>query len=421
MTLTKIPYLFVIGANGLIYASKPPFPNDKEVVIGSEADVYTAPTATLSGKRLFLFVKDKQKQIRYRLLDGTHVNVDGGSVTWIPVHDRDKTSVRTPLSQWMPAGSGYSDSFIAAGALNKANAANDRLFLFTWRNQCVLASPTMALSRPRLFAHWADWTDIPIHVLQAANEGCSDKATLEGFDEMLRYANSTYAPGMIRFKWNPTSDVTLGHVPGTNLTTCNSAWNVNDTTPDADKQITEAANQFPGKVVVLIRRSSGGAGAGFGGFIKFIELKEAPKICGDDNNPYHSLGHEIGHYFSLPHTFYDAGNEVPRTKNALQKRLTSLGNDVSLAFDYDAQRDDWSTWPITDTPPDPFWEPKEGGGTKCVPDPIVFDGDVEPLYPPRTNAMSYYQQRRTSIQKFSPEQFHNIYNYMFVLGFLGNF
>ena len=150
------------------------------------------PALAVSNNRLFIFGREADGSVWFRILDQTH-----GRDDFVPVDD------------WMPAGGGYAESPLSAGAFG------DSIFLFYSKNQ-IIPGPGFLRSTPAVFYKTASWTDVPIAVVQGADPDCSNKANLTNVDTWVSYASSAYAPLMVRFNWTTT------------VTQCGYQWQATD-------------------------------------------------------------------------------------------------------------------------------------------------------------------------------------------------
>jgi hypothetical protein len=376
-------YVFAQPTDGSIHYSI--FPSAAWSKIDSFSSA-ASPTAAISNDKLFLFAKAKDRSIWYRVLDRSH-----GRDDWLPV------------DAWMRAGQGLADSGLAAGALD------DRLFVFYPGLQTIPQVAPYLTSQPSVMSQRADWSRVPMVLLQGADNPqtgglCPNAADLTGFDNWIRFANSVYAPALIHFDWTATHQV------------CDST--VNQESVNAGALDKEAQKYYPGNLVVLVRKSTGGGSSGCGATVVIVpEYNNSPIICGHGrfNN---DLAHEIGHYFCLAHTFHDNPQDsgiVPKTQNEVQQMLKAAGFDPVVAFDHDYLENE-----ISDTPPDPYWETQGGTTSKCLTTPINLvgkNGETVSFNPPRTNVMSYYEPTADSIQKLSAGQIRVIYRRLFERGF----
>lgn len=376
-------YVFVRPAAGGINCTT--LPSAIWTPIGGFSSVVSLAGA-ISNDKLFLFAKAQDRSIWYRVLDRSH-----GRDDWLPVDD------------WMLAGQGLADSDLAAGA------RGDSLFVFYQGLQTIPQVAPYLTSQPAVLYQQAGWSRIPIVLLQGADNKqagglCPNAADLSGFDVWMRFANSVYAPGLIRFDWTATHQV------------CDST--VNQESVNAAALDKEAQKYYPGNLVVLVRKSTGGGASGCGATAVIVpEYNNSPTICGHGrfNN---DLAHEIGHYFCLAHTFHDNpqySGIVPKTQNEVQQMLKTAGYDPVAAFDRD-----YSENGIGDTPPDPYWETQGGPTSKCLTTPVNLvgkNGQTVSFNPPRTNVMSYYEPTADSIQKLSAGQIRVIYRRLFERGF----
>jgi hypothetical protein len=375
----------------------------------------------VSNNRLFIFGREADGSVWFRILDQTHGRDDF-----------------VPVDEWMPAGDGYAESPLSAGTLG------DSIFLFYRKNQ-VIPGPGFLRSAPAVFYKTASWTDVPIAVVQGADPDCTNKANLANVSTWVSYASSAYAPLMVRFNWKTT------------VTKCGYQWQATDPqgketwdkggTPNENVLATDPG--LSGKVWVAVRaRASGGAFSGYSG--RIVAMPEDMSVCTSkgqtDFNFYNNqLAHELGHYFGLNHTFNDP---IGVSKSSLQATLASKGFDPVAAFDKDAA---WNMYfdaqssefvKIYDTPPDPNHEINGVSEDKCTNTyaPVLFTGpsnnksctsDTQcigaetcisgkceiSLIPPRLNTMSYYQVSGTVINKFSPGQAAVIYQALRARGF----
>lgn len=103
-----------------------------------------------------------------------------------------------------------------------------------------------------------------------------------------------------------------------------------------------------------------------------------------------TLSHELGHYFSLEHTFEDSDNEVV-AKRELVTRGT--GKNCNTTADF-----------ICDTPADPY--PVERGDvTNCVYTSISYDANGDIFSPDILNTMSYYSFISCGSYRLTPTQY----------------
>lgn len=378
-----------------------------------------SPALAVSGNRLFLLSRAEDGSVWFRILDRSHGRND-----------------LVPTNRWMPVGRGYAESPLSVSALD------DSIFVFYRKNR-VLPGPLGLRSTPAIFYKMASWTEAPLAIIQGADPGCVNKANLANVGTWIEYANSVYAPLMVRFNWALT------------VQKCGYEWQATDGFKDTwdkakDNESTLAADpEMSNMVWVAVRaRAAGGAFAGYGS--RIIAMPEGMLVCGDQglsgpkNFYQNDLAHELGHYFGLQHTF----KGPPKTKGDLQQMLEDVGFDPVRAFDYDAKGSMYydaqsgETVSVFDTPPDPHHELFGVSVDKCkdANAPVFFSGAsnekacsmasqcigaetcmdgkcVIKLVPPRLNAMSYYQVSDTVINRFSPGQAAVIYKALRARGF----
>jgi hypothetical protein len=197
---------------------------------------------------------------------------------------------------------------------------------------------------------------------------------------------------------------------------------INQEGVNANKLEQEADKYYPGNLVILARKSTGG-GTGVRNAVIMPEYHCSPPTCHGAPHCSHDrynnmLAHEIGHYFLLAHPFHDCPHFpgfVAHNKAEAQGMLAQYNYDPVAAFDRDLEENG-----IADTPPDPFWEAID---IKCPADPkeaVEFDngsGGEITLYFDRTNVMSYYEISNTIINKLTPGQIRAIYKSLIERGF----
>lgn len=113
-------------------------------------------------------------------------------------------------------------------------------------------------------------------------------------------------------------------------------------------------------------------------------------IKGTAANDIKTMTHELGHYFSLEHTFEDSDNEVISKRELVTR---GVGKNCNTTADF-----------ICDTPADPY--PVERGDvTNCVYTPISYDANGDIFSPDILNIMSYYFYYTCGIYHFTPTQY----------------
>jgi hypothetical protein len=252
----------------------------------------------------------------------------------------------------------------------------------------------------------AEWTTIPLAVVQTADDNCSNQADLTNVPRWIQYANLVYAPLLIEY--NRSLDRTI----------CDKG--LQGDSFDNNVATTHASEpQFQGRVVVYFRaRASGGAFSGAS--LNFVAMPETLSVCDargvrSFNFFNNDLAHEVGHYFGLPHPFHDFphfSGKVAMSKAQVQQMLEDSGFDVTEAFDRDLAEAG-----VGDTPPDPLYESGGVSDEKCTAKdtPVTLSGahgEAITLIPPRTNVMSYYQISGTIVNSLTPGQRSVIYRYV---------
>lgn len=113
-------------------------------------------------------------------------------------------------------------------------------------------------------------------------------------------------------------------------------------------------------------------------------------IKGNSANDVKTVTHELGHFFSLEHTFQDSDN-ADVSKRELVTRGT--GKNCNTTADF-----------ICDTPADPY--PVERGDvTNCVYSSISYDVNGDLFSPDILNIMSYYFYYTCGTYHFTPMQY----------------
>jgi hypothetical protein len=197
-------------------------------------------------------------------------------------------------------------------------------------------------------------------------------------------ANEIWAVAGIRYLYDPDADF-----PIVKNTLVNSMEADADPNAAQDRrQGNEIAARYPGKLVILFRWGSrpNPGGQLFSGISEnFVAGTTFNTVaCGHQNLP--AIGHEIGHYFGLPHTF----PQVFKSIQEAEAYMRGHGNKPD-AFDYDG---------FSDTFPDPYIDTPEIQCSTLA--SITLNGFEFPL--PRTNVMSYYSNGVTDQTTLSPQQ-----------------
>jgi hypothetical protein len=118
--------------------------------------------------------------------------------------------------------------------------------------------------------------------------------------------------------------------------------------------------------------------------------KQRVLMQGTAANSIKTLTHELGHYFSLAHTFQDSDNEVV-AKRELVTRGT--GKNCNTTADF-----------ICDTPADPY-PVEKGEVTNCVYSAISYDANGDLFSPDILNIMSNYFYFACGTYHFTPTQY----------------
>lgn len=197
----------------------------------------------------------------------------------------------------------------------------------------------------------------------------------EHMTQWIKFANNAFRSANIRFVFRPKVDwVELRNTTINNMTGAGDGnWR------EARDLANQIAAEYPDRLVVFIRHGPGDrpSGSGFSWRVyDFVVVGgfEDMNHCGHPHLDV--LAHEIGHYLGLMHTF--GGDPVPDVASA-EERMAENGDAVRV-FDGDG---------LADTPPDPGISSTECDDTASV----KLQGIEYRL--PRTNLMSYYDERES--------------------------
>jgi hypothetical protein len=215
--------------------------------------------------------------------------------------------------------------------------------------------------------------EIPVQAVEVADDnGMRPAGITQGeVEAWIARTNQVYAAANIHFVLDTQAGIP--RVSNTNLN--NTMWPPTQQVIDAGNEI---AARYPGRLTVLFRFGPGSVatGQGFAGSWNFVTMPDLnPGACGV--LPLNLLGHEIGHFLGLAHTFIPD----PPQFNVRQDAQTFflLNGPNPAIFDQDG----------LDTPPDPFIQFEQ-----CNP-PASFklndlSGNLVTFTPPINNIMSYW-------------------------------
>ena len=216
-----------------------------------------------------------------------------------------------------------------------------------------------------------------IHAFRVADDGGGRQAnvTAEEVLAWVAFTNQIYAPAGIVFSFDPAKD--FEDIQSTLL---NNMTGVDHPQWEQQRQAANALQaQHPGSFAVFFRWGPDPAptGMGFGWYdYNFITMGGWDDMGHCGHRHWESLGHELGHFLGLPHTF---AFEPFLDLAAAEATFVANGKNPAI-FDGDG---------FSDTAPDPGTRTLECPHTN----PIQLAGTVFNL--PRTNIMSYYDEAST--------------------------
>ncbi|MCC7363527.1 MAG: hypothetical protein IT303_04075 [Dehalococcoidia bacterium] len=215
---------------------------------------------------------------------------------------------------------------------------------------------------------------MPIHAFRVADDDGSRQAhvTAEQVLAWVAFTNQVYAPAGIVFSFDSATD--FEDIQSTLL---NTMTGVDHPQWEQQRQAANALQaQHPGSFAVFFRWGPDPAptGGGFGWYdYNFIAMGGWDDMGHCGHRHWEALGHELGHFLGLPHTF---AFEPFLDLAAAESTFIANGKDPTI-FDGDG---------LSDTAPDPGTRTLECPHTN----PIVLAGTTFNL--PRTNIMSYYDE-----------------------------
>ncbi len=275
-----------------------------------------------------------------------------------------------------------------------------------------------------------------LHAVKCADDdGQRDTAvTPTEFAQWVARANITFARAGIAFEFDPASDWEVQSKTAFNDLDPN-APGVDSAADSAEKAANHTAagsfaEGFPGKIVVFLRYGfhlNKPTGQGVSGDqYKFVMM---PPFLATYTDVYHQdgskdsnvqniklLGHELGHYLGLEHTFVkikwtdNDGNPVSDPDVAVLVYLKAKGLKTKDALDYDRNT-------VRDTPPDvrlgyftlKGWNPADLSKEVTISSPA--DGISFSFNPDRHNLMSY--SNCDDVDRLSPDQVRLMREFLF--------
>ncbi|MGE3076022.1 MAG: M43 family zinc metalloprotease [Dehalococcoidia bacterium] len=196
--------------------------------------------------------------------------------------------------------------------------------------------------------------------------------TAEDVLNWVAFTNGIYAPAGISFSFNPSTDFI-----DVQSTLLNNMTGIEHPQWQQQRQLANSLQaQHPGSFAVFFRWGPDATPSG-GGFswydYNFVVMGGWQDMGHCGHQHWEALGHELGHFLGLPHTF---ATEPFANVAAAESYFVAHGKNVTV-FDGDG---------LSDTPPDPGTRSLECLHT----DSVSLAGAVFNL--PRTNIMSYYDE-----------------------------
>ena len=212
---------------------------------------------------------------------------------------------------------------------------------------------------------------VPLRPVLLSNDDGTDAAVVspEEIIDWVLTANEIFGPARIGFSYDPTLDIDIIQDTLANgLEGPDSArWF------DRVVRANELAARYPGELVVFFRSEPGDQEIG-SHHLNFVIMGEWEDelVCGEPDRTL--LGHRIGLYLGVPHTFA-----------AIHETSADAADTLSDALQ-DPDVFDGDTFPAT--PPDPAVYPEH----RCSGEQAVMIGGLE-FELPRSNIMSHYEER----------------------------